>query len=94
MRACYRDIRLLPGFRVRFHRPLLLDAYFSLRRRAGRDVCAQVDPRGGRGVPASSVSVAARRCITADAWTKVLLLGGARFLGRARRAGAIGRLLG
>jgi thiamine biosynthesis lipoprotein len=162
-RACYRDIRLLPGFRVRFHRPLLLDlggiakgfavdralqrlrsagidsalvnaggdlrcfgpaaqrvhvrdprapwrllplaelrngaiatsaTYFSLRRRAGRDVCAQVDPRGGRGVPAGSVSVAARRCITADAWTKVLLLGGARFLGRARRAGAIGRLLG
>ncbi|HXV08996.1 MAG TPA: FAD:protein FMN transferase [Burkholderiales bacterium] len=69
-------------------------AYFTRQRRAGRDVCAQVDPRGGRGVPAGSVSVAARRCITADAWTKVLLLGGARFLGRARRAGAIGRLLG
>jgi hypothetical protein len=44
-------------------------------------------------VPAGSVSVAARRCTTADAWAKVLLLGGARFLGRARRAGAIGRLL-
>jgi len=162
-RACYRDIRLLPGFRVRFHRPLLLDlggiakgfavdravqrlrsagidsalvnaggdlrcfgpvvqrvhvrdpqapsrllpladlasgaiatsaAYFTRQRRAGRDVCAQVDPRGGGRVPAGSVSVAARRCITADAWTKVLLLGGARFLGRARRAGAVGRLLG
>ena len=162
-RACYRDIRLLPGFRVRFDRPLLIDlggiakgfavdravqglrsagvesalvnaggdlrcfgavaqrvhvrdprapsrllpladltngaiatsaAYFTRQRRAGRDMCAQVDPRGRGGVPAGSVSVAARHCMTADAWTKVLLLGGARFLGRARRAGAIGRLLG
>jgi thiamine biosynthesis lipoprotein len=162
-RACFRDIRLLPGFRVRFHRPLLLDlggiakgfavdravqrlrsagvesglvnaggdlrcfgpvarrvhvrdprapsrllpladlsngaiatsaAYFTRQRRAGRDLSAQVDPRGRAGVPRGSVSVAARSCMIADAWTKVLLLGGARFLGRARRAGAIGLLLG
>jgi thiamine biosynthesis lipoprotein len=161
-RACCRDIRLLPGFRVRFDRPLLLDlggiakgfavdravqrlrsagvesalvnaggdlrcfgpaaqrvhvrepsapwrllplaelsngaiatsaAYFTRRQCAGREVSAQVDPRGRAGVPVGSVSVAARHCITADAWAKVLLLGGARFLGRARRAGAIGRLL-
>ena len=161
--ACFRDIRLLPGFRVRFDRPLLLDlggiakgfavdravqrlrsagvesglvnaggdlrcfgpvarqvhvrdprspsrllplaelregaiatsgAYFTRRRRAGKDVSAQIDPRRRGGVPRGSVSVAARRCMVADAWTKVLLLGGARFLGRARRAGAIGLLLG
>ena len=160
--ASFRDIRLLPGFRVRFVRPLLLDlggiakgfavdraverlraagvrngvvnaggdlrcfgpriervhvrhpadptvllplaelregavatsaAYFTRRRLAGREVSAQVHPRRPRYVPSDSVSVAAARCITADAWTKVLLLGGARLLGRARRAGAFGRLL-
>lgn len=161
-RATYRDIRLLPGFRVRFARPLLLDlggiakgfavdqaverlraagvrsgvvnaggdlrcfgpltervhvrhprspallvpladlrdgaiatsaAYFSRRRYAGRDVSAQVHPRRPGFVPVDSVSVAAARCVTADAWTKVLLLGGARLLGRARRAGAFGYVL-
>ena len=160
--ASYRDIRLLPGFKVRLARPLLLDlggiakgfavdraverlraagvhsgtvnaggdlrcfgprservhvrhpadpslllplaelregaiatsaAYFTRRRIAGREVSAQVHPRRPGFVPRDSVSVAAARCITADAWTKVLLLGGARLLGRARRAGAFGHLL-
>jgi thiamine biosynthesis lipoprotein len=160
--ANYRDIRLLPGLRVRFARPLLLDlggiakgfavdravdrlrvagarsgvvnaggdlrcfgpcservhvrhpadpgllvplaelregalatsaAYFTRRRLAGREVSAQVHPHRPRFVPTDSVSVAAARCVTADAWTKVLLLGGARLLGRARRAGAFGYLL-
>lgn len=161
-RASYLDIRLLPGYRLRFGRPLLLDlggiakgfavdravdclrqagvqsgvvnaggdlrcfgplierihvrhpdapslpvllaelrdgaiatsaAYFSLCRRAGRDVSAQIHPWRPGFVPAESVSVAAAHCVTADAWTKVLLLGGPRLLGRARRAGAFGRLL-
>ena len=161
-RATYRDIRLLPGFKVRFARPLLLDlggiakgfavdraveqlraagvhsgvvnaggdlrcfgsltervhvrhpqcpallvpladvrdgaiatsaAYFSRRRYAGREVSAHVHPRRPGFVPEHSVSVAAAHCVTADAWTKVLLLGGARLLGRARRAGAFGHLL-
>ncbi len=161
-RASFRDVRLLPGLRVRFSRPLLLDlggiakgfavdraidclrtagvcsgvvnaggdlrcfgpaphrvhvrdpirpdrllplaelrdgaiatsaAYFSTMHRAGRPVSALVHPRRPAFVPSGSVSVAARRCVTADAWTKVILLGGPRFLGRARRAGAFAHLL-
>jgi thiamine biosynthesis lipoprotein len=159
-RASYRDVLLLPGFRVRFVRPLSLDlggiakgfavdravdclrasgvesalvnaggdlrcfgslprrvhvrdpqrpgtlvpfaelrngaiatsaAYFSRTRYAGRPVSALVHRRRPSFVPAGSVSVAAARCVTADAWTKVLLLGGPHFLGRARRAGAYAR---
>ncbi len=155
--ASFRDIRLLPGLRVRFAQPLLLDlggiakgfavdraidclrgagmpsgvvnaggdlrcfgpvvqrvhvrdpgcpgrllplaelrdgavatsaAYASRSVRGGRAVSALVHARRPAFVPAASVSVAAQRCITADAWTKVILLGGRRFLGRARRAGA------
>jgi thiamine biosynthesis lipoprotein len=161
--ASFRDIRLLPGFRVRFSRPLLLDlggiakgfavdraidclrragmpsgvvnaggdlrcfgplaqrvhvrdpgcperllplaelcdgavatsaAYASRSMRGGRAVCGLVHPGRPGFVPAASASVAARRCITADAWTKVILLGGPRFIGRARRAGAFVRVFG
>jgi len=160
--ATFRDVWLLPGLRVRFSRPLLLDVggiakgfavdraidalraagarsgvvnaggdlrcfgpvarqvhvrdpgcpdrllplaelrdgaiatsgvYFSRSCRAGRIVSALVHPRQLAFVPPGSVSVAARRCVTADAWTKVILLGGQRFLGRARRAGAFGQVL-
>ena len=160
--ASFRDIRLLPGLRVRFSRPLLLDlggiakgfavdravdclrgagmlsgvvnaggdlrcfgpfvqrvhvrdpgcperllplaelrdgavatsaAYASRSIRGGRAVCGLVHPGRPGFVPAASVSVAAQRCVTADAWTKVILLGGRRFLGRARRAGAFARVL-
>jgi FAD:protein FMN transferase len=160
--ASFRDVQLLPGLRVRFSRPLLLDlggiakgfavdraidslraagvrsgvvnaggdlrcfgpvarrvhvrdpgcpdrllplaelrdgaiatsaVYFSRSRRAGRSVSMLVHPRRLAFVPPGSVSVAARRCVTADAWTKVILLGGPRFLGRAKRAGAFAHVL-
>jgi len=155
--ANFRDVRLLPGHRVRFARPLLVDlggiakgfavdqAVASLRRanmhsglvNAGGDLrafgnaprlihvrhptspgillplaelrsgavatsagyfspdgSAIVDPRKDFAAACDvSVSVAARRCITADAWTKVLLIGGPRVLGLLRRAGAMGYIL-
>jgi len=152
--ASFRDIRLLPGHRVRFARRLLVDlggiakgfavdqAIASLKRanmqaglvNAGGDLrafgeaprlihvrhpanpgtllplaelrsgalatsagyfspggSAIVDPRNGLAAACDvSVSVAAARCVTADAWTKVLLIGGPRTRGLLRRAGAVG----
>jgi thiamine biosynthesis lipoprotein len=155
--ARFHDVCLLPGHRVRFARPLLVDlggiakgfavdqAIASLRRanmrsglvNAGGDLrvfgdapqlihvrhptnpgrllpmaelrsgalatsanyfspggSSIVDPRRNLATTCdASVSVAAGRCVTADAWTKVLMIGGSRTLGLLRRAGAIGFIL-
>lgn len=161
-RACWRDIQLLPGKRVRFLRPLMLDlggiakgfavdraiaclraqgveaalvnaggdlrcfgsqpqrvhvrdprrpgillplaeltsaaiatsaAYFSITGCRDARASALVHRRRPHFVPRGSASAVAARCVVADAWTKVLLLGGRRFLGRAKRAGVSGMLI-
>jgi thiamine biosynthesis lipoprotein len=68
--------------------------YFSRARTNRGPVSALTYPGSSKPcLRAASASVAADRCVRADAWTKVLLLGGRAVLGRLHRAGVQGILL-
>jgi thiamine biosynthesis lipoprotein len=84
---------LLPLAQLRSGALATSAGYVARGRTGTRETGALVRPgRAGSFSPRGSASVAAAKCVHADAWTKVALLGGTSAAG-LRRSGARGRLI-